>query len=284
MCLVIGCWAVSLFGADKPVRSREDRFTGVGRWVPGPGVGHLAGVAEVRVPRGYSFLSGEQARRYLANGGYTVSGNEAGLVARAGTGWYAVFEYDACGHVTEEDQDTFDGEALLLAMRQTVQVNNWERRRRGWPLSRIGGWVGMPRYDPVGRRLEWALEGTWAGQAGIQYNTDFLGRKGVMRVSVIANPTRLSRIVPEYRRLLEGFRYLPGFGYADYRVGEPVARGGLTGLLVGPTAVVAVRSGVLVWPWTTILMVAGGLAGIRLLRALCRPAPPPPLVRPWYRR
>jgi uncharacterized membrane-anchored protein len=276
--------SLSVSGGEKTNRCLEPLLSGVGRWTPGPCVGDLGGVGGIQVPRGFSFLNGEEARRHLAQGRYAPSGQEVGLVARSGTGWYLVLEYDIGGWVSDADWDDFDGEAMLAALRQSVSLGNWERRRPGWTLSKINGWAATPRYDRAAHRLDWALDGWWEGQPGVQFNSRILGRFGVLRSTLIADPSRLSRILPEYRNILTGIEFRPGYEYADRRAGEFEAEGGLTALVVGPAAVGAVRSGVMLWPWKTLLTWGALAACVLFLRVLLRPRPPPPPLRPWYLR
>lgn len=276
--------SLSVFGGEKTNRWVEPLLSGAGHWTPGPCVGDLGGVGIIQVPRGFSFLNGEEARRHLAQGRYAPSGQEVGLVARSGTGWYLVLEYDIGGWVSDEDWDRFDGEAILEAIRQSVSLGNWERRRRGWAMSKINGWAATPRYDRLAHRLDWALDGWWEGRPGVQYNSRILGRFGVLRATLIADPSRLSRILPEHQNLLAGIEFRSGYGYLDHRPGEYQADGALTGLVVGPASVAAVRTGVLLWPWKTLLLWMAVAAGLIFLRALFRTRPPPPPLKPWYLR
>ena len=51
--------------------------------------------------------------------------------------------------------------------------------------------------------------------------------------------------MPESKKLLEGFAYLPGSKYAEWRTGDKVAQYGLTGLITGGLVVAAAKSGLL---------------------------------------
>lgn len=122
------------------------------------------------------------------------------------------------------------------------------------------------------------------GQSGVQFNSRFLGRFGVLRSTLIADPSGCRELCPSSITSLAGIEFRPGSRYEDRRPGSSKRRGGLTALVVGPAAVAAVRTGVMLWPWKTLLTWTAVAAGLLFLRALLRPRPPPPPLRPWYLR
>jgi uncharacterized membrane-anchored protein len=52
---------------------------------------------------------------------------------------------------------------------------------------------------------------------------------------------------------LEGFSFVPGQAYSDWRSGDKVAKYGLTALIVGGAAAAAVKTGLLLKFWKLIL-------------------------------
>lgn len=220
-----------------------------GRWVPGPYVGDLAGVAELQVPAGFSFIYGEEVRRYLESIPQPVTGQEIALLVRSGGGWYVIFSFDEIGWVSEQEREKLDPDALLVAIRQMTALMNRDRQHQGWTAVSVLGWAAPPAYDREAHRLEWATDEMSNGRSLLELNARHLGRRGVMRSTLVADPTRFARTLPEYRRVMEGFSFRVGERYSDVLPTDPQASQGLTALVVGGAGAVAVKVGLTSWPW-----------------------------------
>lgn len=243
-----------------------------GRVMPGPVVAEISGVAEINVPLGCVYLDGDEVSRYLAAVPQPVSGKEIGLIAKSGAGWYVIFAYDDIGWVSEDEADRLDPDALLAVLRRNADAVNRERQRQGWSAIQVLGWAAPPTYDPGRHRLEWATDEMSSGRSLLEVNARHLGRRGVMQTTLVADPTRFSRTLPEYRQLMEGFRFKPGEHHDDYRPGERRAGLGLTALVVGGAGAVAVKVGAVRWSWGMVLLVAA-LAALLILSMDSRARP-----------
>lgn len=235
-------------------------------WQEGPSIGNLADVAQVRIPAGYVFTEANDTRILMEAMQNPTSGNEVGFIAPASLDWFVVFEFHDIGYVRDDEKNSLDAEAMLEAIKKGTEVANKERRRRGWPILTVLGWEQRPHYNEITHNLEWAIRGESEGNLVINYNTRLLGRRGVIRVTLVTDPAALSAILPKFKKLIAEFQFKQGQKYAEYRQGDKVAKYGLTALVVGGTSAVAVKTGLFKWIWKGL--VAGFLAFLAFLKRL----------------
>jgi len=236
------------------------------KWQQGPSIGNLGGIAEVRIPAGYVFAGANDTRVLMEAAHNPTSGNEMGFVADAGLDWFAVFEFDDVGYVRDDEKNSLDADAMLELIKRATEASNKERRRRGWPITTVLNWEQKPHYNETTHNLEWAIRGETEGNLGINYNTRLLGRRGVMRVTLVTDPTALSPTLPKFRNVLAGFDFMQGRTYAEFRQGDKVAEYGLTALVVGGATAVAVKTGMFKWIWKAL--VVGFLVIVAFLKNL----------------
>ena len=87
-----------------------------------------------------------------------------------------------------------------------------------------------------------------------------------MEVTLVTDPTTLSETLPKSKNLLAGFHFKQGQKYAEFRQGDKVAKYGLTALVLGGAAAVAVKTGLFKWIWKGL--VVGVLVLIAFFRNL----------------
>ncbi len=225
-------------------------------WQKGPSVGDLGDKAQVKVPTGYVFAGARDTRSIMEANQNPTNGHEVGFVAPDGENWYAVFEFSDVGYVKDDDKDSLDANALLESIKEGTAAGNQERMKRGWPTMTIVGWQTPPRYDEITHNLEWAINAQTEGQPVVNHNTRLLGRGGVMEVTLVVNPERLTETMPKFKSMLAGFEYKQGHKYAEFRAGDRTAAYGLTGLIVGGGTAALVKTGAFKWIWKALVAVA----------------------------
>ena len=210
-------------------------------WKFGPTQGGIAGVATITVPTGSAFLGSTGTRRFLELQGNL--GTDAGYTfAPSDVSWFSVFSFDPAGYVSDDEK--IDPDALLEILKKTNIEGNEERKRRGLRTLVLEDWYITPHYDVQTKRLEWGTKlREPSGGVTVNYSIRLLGRAGVMSAVLVSDPTSLDKDVRSFKGALAGFDFDQGQKYSEFRNGDKVAEYGLTALIVGGAAAVAVKSG-----------------------------------------
>lgn len=215
-------------------------------WIKGPGTGRLGDLAEIPVPEGHLFTDGEGTRTLMEAMGNIVSDQEVGLLGSGDLEWFAVFEFDEIGFVKDDEKSDLDAEAILESIRKGTEAANKVRRERGFGAMSITGWVKPPHYNERTHNLEWAIRARDdEGGEVVNHNVRLLGRRGVMKVTLVCDVDKLQASLPLFEELLDGYSFNSGHQYGEYRKGDKIAKYGLTALVVGGASAVAVKSGLL---------------------------------------
>ena len=252
------CLVSPSLGLGQDIKSKMPNI----KWQDGPAVGALGTLAEVRVPEGLVFAGGEDTRRIMEAMQNPPTGTEMGFVSPLRPTWFVVFEFDEIGYVKDDEKNSLDADALLQSIQKGNEAVNEERKKRGWSTLTIVGWEVPPRYNPETNNLEWAIKGRSDNGLVVNHNTRVLGRKGVMKATLVTDPFRLQQVLPEYRNVLASFTYSGGNKYAEFRRGDKIAQYGLAALIVGGAGAVAVKSGLFKWLWKILVVAALGVAGL----------------------
>lgn len=213
----------------------------------GPATAKLGKVAQLELPEGFVFLDGDLTRKLMKSSGEPTSGNEVGFLRPTNAHWSVVFEFSDIGYVKDDDKDKLDAAKLLKSYQDGTAEQNKAREAAGNPPLIIVGWEQEPKYDPVTHNLTWAIRATSGGEPLLNYNTRLLGRKGVMEVVLICDPSDLPATLPAFHQLLANHKFETGESYAEYRPGDKIAKYGLGALVLGGAAVGAMKLGLFGW-------------------------------------
>lgn len=259
--LVASLVVPAIYYAQQP----ENSLSNV-KWIKGPAIASFEGIAEMSVPTGYVFANGADTRKIMEMMHNPPSGQEAGFIAPSDFNWFLVFEFDPVGYVKDDEKSSLDADALLNSIRKGTEAANQERAKRGWKPLNLVGWERPPFYDSVTHNLQWAIRCQTENGSVVNWNTRFLGRKGVMRVTLVADPAAMKSTMPEFGTLLAGYNFKQGQRYEQFSKGDKVAEYGLGALIVGGATAVAVKSGLFKWIWK--ILVVAALAVASFLRKL----------------
>lgn len=239
------------------------------------GIGRLGDKAEIDIPQGYRFSNGDGARKLKQFFGNPPSSMELGVLTTEGIGHWILFEFDESGYVKDDEKDEINADELLKTMTENQEAANERRKEMGMDALVLDGWAVPPRYNAKTNNLEWALrvKSVTDGGVSVNYNTKLLGRKGVMSAKLICDPEQLQALLPEYEKIIAGFRYIEGERYAEFREGDKVAKYGLTALIAGTGAFAAAKMGLFgklgvmfaKLGKAAILVVIGALAALKKL-------------------
>jgi uncharacterized membrane-anchored protein len=187
--------------------------------------------------------------------GNLTSGTELGYISPLDMTWFAIFEFDACGYVKDDEKDKLDAGDILNQLQESQKEANKELSKRGMSTLSVTGFQTPPFYNAQTNNLEWAIRlHSSSGSDNVNYKTKLLGRRGVMDVVLVCDEDQLATAVPEYQQLLKGFEFQKEESYAAFSKGDKIAEYGLTGLIVGGGLLVAAKSGLLAKLFKPILI------------------------------
>lgn len=215
------------------------------KWVKGPGNLPVGDIASIKVPKGFRGANAEDTKKLMEMMHNPVSGRELGLIGDDKLDWFFVFEFEECGYVKDDDKADLDADAMLESIKEGNDHGNEERRRRGWGTIDIIGWEQKPAYDEATQNLAWATRASSDGDEIINYNTRRLGRRGVMEITLVCDPELLPKALPEFKKIMNGYSFASGSRYGDFQSGDRIAAYGLTALVTGGVAAVALKTGIL---------------------------------------
>jgi uncharacterized membrane-anchored protein len=217
------------------------------KWQEGPGTANIGSFGQIELPQGYRFTDQEGARIWAEVTGNIPDENELGVLKPAESDdWFVVFTYDDIGHVKDDERDSLDADAILKSIQQGTEAGNEVRRERGMRELAVTGWARPPAYDPKTNNLCWATKLVLKEDPqaeNVNYQTRLLGRTGVMNVTLVCDTDKLDSTVPVLENMLGHYEFKDGQKYAEWTEGDKLATVGLTGLIAGGAAVVAVKSG-----------------------------------------
>lgn len=229
-------------------------------WVEGPAKGALRDEASIEIPKGFVFADAEGTKKFLEISQNIPSGNEYGMLAPKDFDWFAIYKYNASGYIKDDEKTNLDADAIMESLRKGNEGSNEERKRRGWETMEIVRWTQKPHFDDVTKNLEWATEArSETGGVSMNHNTRVLGRNGYMSVILVGDVQGYASQLAVFRKSMTGFQYVPDKQYSAFRSGDKVAEYGLTALIVGGTAAVASKTGLLKGLWKLIVLAVAGV-------------------------
>jgi uncharacterized membrane-anchored protein len=267
----------TLFSAARPLvlRAQDPDEAPQIDWLNGPAVATLGDVAKLTIPAGYRFTGPDGARKVLELTHNTTSGSELGILTPMPSDdaaeWFVIFTFRKTGYVKDDERTSLDAKKILETISRGTEEANALRKRRGWGALHVMGWAKAPYYDPTTNNLTWAIRGRADGEAdgeesgseeAINYSTRVLGREGTMSVELVISPEQFENVVEEFNTVLAGFSYTPGHTYAEWKPGDPIAKYGLTALIVGGAGAVAFKSGLIAKFWKLLVVGAAAAAGM----------------------
>ncbi|WP_136418374.1 DUF2167 domain-containing protein [Herbaspirillum sp. ST 5-3] len=247
-------------------------------WQEGPYDLPLLDQAILRLPKGYGYLEGDEARQLMRQWGNPYVDDVIGLFAGPGGDWFVSVRFEKAGYIKDDEAKNWKADELLQTLKQGAQEINKRRREQGLPEMEVVDWVEQPHYDAATQRLIWAVslkdKGSQAAEdQGINYNTYALGREGYFTLNLVTGLKQIAQNKLHASTLLSALEYREGKAYRDFNEDiDTVAEYGLTALIAGVAAKklgLLALAGVFIAKFAKLIVLAvvGGLALIgRLFR------------------
>ena len=218
--------------------------------IKGPATGKIGDMAEIKVPKGYLFFAKDDMKEFMEVTHNIYEGDELGVLYNPDkkSGFFAYFDFDDTGYIKDASKEKLDADAMWKEMKDNEPASNEERRKLGYEELELVKWAEPPQYNPQTQRLEWAEVIRQKGKKSVDlvnYNTRILGRKGVMRVTVVPQVDDWQSVLPTFNLAIGDFNYTQGNRYAEWTTGDKVADIGLAALVVGGAGALAAKTGLL---------------------------------------
>jgi uncharacterized membrane-anchored protein len=225
------------------------------KWEFGEKEVDIGNVAEFTVPTHCRYTDAEGAKTFMILTENPPSGREQGVLLCGDIGgdstsgqkpWFVVFSFDESGYVRDDEGKQLDSAKILGSIRAGTEAANEVRKKRGWGVLHIDGWVRAPYYDPTTHNLTWSTKATEPSTgSSVNHSVRLLGRRGVLHADLVAEPEQLDALVGIFDGVVASTKFLPGHKYSEWRKGDKVASYGLTALVAGGAGVAAAKSGLL---------------------------------------
>ncbi|TJY43344.1 DUF2167 domain-containing protein [Cohnella pontilimi] len=218
-------------------------------WIEGAGqTVTMADIAELKLDPELVYLDAENTRRYLDENGEISSESDIGSVYPKNADWAVFFEYSEDGHISDEEKDKIDADALLESYKKGTEERNAKLDNPADHLF-VDGWEKPPAYNEGKHALTWALRAhDNANQPIINSNVRILTRVGYLSVVLVTDPAHLNEDSASMEKLvLSTFSTKAGQRYEDFDAkSDKKAKYGLTGLILGGAGLaVAKKAGLL---------------------------------------
>ena len=154
-------------------------------------------------------------------------------------GWAVVVTYSDEGYVSDEDAAKIDYAAVAKDIKDATEEANAERKEAGYPAVHMLGWAVPPRYDSASKKLYWAKEASFEGEAEhtLNYDIRVLGRHGFLSLNAVAGMPELGSVQRGMQQLLPMAEFDSGARYADYDASNDKLAGyGIAALIGGGIA------------------------------------------------
>jgi uncharacterized membrane-anchored protein len=248
---------VALLAVPLSAETMQEMFPSYTDWID-PGMAARFGALEIH--RGPQVMAGGDYTLAVGDGYYVLSGDDArwvlgdlwqnlpdpdlqALIFQNGTSpldsaWAATVYYYENGHISDEEADKMNYQAIISARKEAEPELNRQRCEAGLPELTTVGLTGTPGYDRATRSLTFSvLLDAEGGPQTLNANAWVLSRHGYVNLNVLGAPEQAADVNAKMPELIGMVSLAEANRYEDYAPGvDAVAEGGLSGLLGGGAA------------------------------------------------
>jgi uncharacterized membrane-anchored protein len=208
-------------------------------WVPGPVTAALGSVADLQVPKGYSYADANGARAFLQAMHKPVPKGVAGILQPDSGAWWITFEFAETGYVNDEDRNRLDPAAILKRFSPQTEGPRLYPGSAAGPTANTAGWALKPVYDKDVHSLEWAvlIPGHGETAATLNHTLRLFSRSGFLD-AVVTQPRRDSSELIPLKQLASGISFKRTQTYADHKAGDKLAPFGVASCIAATTAAI----------------------------------------------
>ncbi|TGL24208.1 DUF2167 domain-containing protein [Leptospira yanagawae] len=234
-------------------------------------------LATIKVPKGFKFLDAKQSQFVLHEvWGNPLNESILGMLFKSDQSpisenfTYALtYSFSEDGYVSDSDVNEINYDELLKSMKEDISEGNEARIKEGYPAMELVGWANKPFYDASSKKLHWAKEIKFEGDAvnTLNYNIRILGRKGILELNAISDVEKLKLVQNDIPAILASTEFNDGEKYSDYSPGiDKMAAYGIGGLIAGKVLAKAGFFALLLKFWKVIAL--GAIAALGFLKKI----------------
>ncbi|EJL43432.1 DUF2167 domain-containing protein [Brevibacillus agri] len=233
----------------------------------------MEGKFSFTVPENMIFLNKDDTIKMEQEHGDIPTMNEIGSVhpIEDNQNWALFIEYEDTGHISDDEQNEIDAEALLQSYKDGTEEGN--KQRKPEEQFHVIGWNVKPSYNAATHELEYSmLAETAQKDQFLNYKLQVLTRTGHVSFILVTDVPSLVQDKQTLRdKILKNFVVKEGHRYTDFNAEtDKVAEFGLTGLILGGLGVAAAKKlGLLALilafakkGWILIVVALGALGGL----------------------
>ena len=155
--------------------------------------------------------------------------------------WGSLVDYDASGHVSDDDAASTDYNEVLKQIQDAINEANPDREQQGYDPITLVGWAEPPHYDKATHALHWARDLIFGKDPNaphtLNYSVRVLGREGVTELDFIAGLEQLPEINAAIPSVINTVQYDSGKRYADFVNGDKIAAYSMAGMIAAGAGV-----------------------------------------------
>lgn len=182
--------------------------------------------------KGYSLLMGDAARHYnQAIQGAEENPNTEALIFNHNTGVQLILNYHPDGYVSLEDWKNLDADVLMQEITDNAKKINAERANNNTPALSIGGWLQKPRLNKDNHSVSWVFDVIDGEETTVNAVTIKLGHEGYEKITWVSSYDNYLKSMDVMAFLVDQHSFSEDHRYADYSVGDPLAKWGIASLV-----------------------------------------------------
>lgn len=225
----------------NPEKFKQKPFFDAATWADGPITVGIGGIASIKIPSGYRYLTHENYRALREAIDDPLSEDDNSTYVEAPDGrWSAIITLIPSGHV-DTKSSLPDPEELLQQFHSKAFGFFSTTRDPNYGISHLLSWSIEPELNLDNQRLTWAINHSDTRSTALTEpeRTLFVARLGRAYSLVIAvdfsgifNVESVQRYAPEVIALADGIEFKEGERYSDAKTTEDITP--LEYLIIGP--------------------------------------------------
>lgn len=186
----------------------------------------------ITLPEGYIIVIGEDAKKEREMGEALAPDDIEAVVNDENFDNTTIFQWVESGYISIDDWGDIDPRLLLESITENTELANVERRKRGYSLIHVVGWLKEPTLSRELNTVYWTVEARDdLGYSIVNSVALSLGRHGYERIVWVTDKGSYVPFGGHLEMMLKAHSFDPTFKYEDYVEGDKMAGYGIAALV-----------------------------------------------------